>query len=131
MVLPALTRVTLLGKSLRECQKIYIRLKDQLFDGRKRPYDSETLTKFIKDEIGAETTLADITGKRFIITTVMADKHPIRLHLFRNYTLPVDTEVAANLRFDDPKGEIRFWLQLFKSSNLRTLLSNELTIHCS
>ena len=60
----------LLGKTPRECQHIYLRLKDQLFEGWVRPYSTAVLEDFIKREMSETTTLGDIQRPRIIITTV-------------------------------------------------------------
>lgn len=75
------------GKSLRECQALYFRLKDEAFVGT-RPYDSEALEKVLKESLGAETVMSDIKKPKIMITSVLADKKPVDLYLFRNYDAP-------------------------------------------
>lgn len=45
--------------TLRDVQRLYLRLKDQLFEGWARPYNTERLESFIKQELGPETTMAE------------------------------------------------------------------------
>jgi patatin-like phospholipase/acyl hydrolase len=83
--------------SLRDVQRLYLRLKDQLFEGWARPYNTEVLEAFVKQELGATSTMADLTptptSAKVIVTTVIADHVPTDLHLFRSYQLPVDLQV--------------------------------------
>lgn len=72
------------GKSLRECQRLYFRLKEQAFVGM-RPYPSETLENMLKEYLGAETVMADIKRPKLCILAVLADRKPVDLHIFRNY----------------------------------------------
>ncbi|KAH0546083.1 85/88 kDa calcium-independent phospholipase A2 [Cotesia glomerata] len=75
------------GKSLRECQALYFRIKQDAFVGS-RPYCSENLEKVLKDCLGADTVMADIKAPKLMITGVLADRKPVDLHLFRNYPSP-------------------------------------------
>ncbi|XP_046143322.1 85/88 kDa calcium-independent phospholipase A2 [Osmia bicornis bicornis] len=76
-----------LGKSLRECQALYFRIKEEAFVGM-RPYNSEDLERVLKDSLGAETVMSDIEKPKIMITGVLADKKPVDLYLFRNYESP-------------------------------------------
>lgn len=75
------------GKSLRECQALYFRIKENAFVGS-RPYNSEGLEKVLKECLGAQTVMADIQRPKIMITGVLADRKPVDLHLFRNYESP-------------------------------------------
>ncbi|XP_031782364.1 85/88 kDa calcium-independent phospholipase A2 [Nasonia vitripennis] len=75
------------GKSLKECQALYFRIKDNAFVG-KRPYDGEPLENALKEALGEETVMADIRNPKLMITGVLADRKPVDLHLFRNYDSP-------------------------------------------
>ncbi|XP_076161639.1 85/88 kDa calcium-independent phospholipase A2-like isoform X2 [Ptiloglossa arizonensis] len=75
------------GKSLRECQALYFRIKEEAFVGT-RPYSSEGLEKVLKDSLGEATVMSDIKNPKIMITGVLADKKPVDLHLFRNYDSP-------------------------------------------
>lgn len=52
------------GLVLRQVQWIYLRLKDQIFEGWMRPYDSTLLETFMKSEMGEERLLSDIKWPR-------------------------------------------------------------------
>ncbi|XP_015588619.1 85/88 kDa calcium-independent phospholipase A2 [Cephus cinctus] len=75
------------GKSLRECQAIYFRMKDEGFVGS-RPYASEPLEAILKQCLGTSTVMAHIKNPKLIITGVLADRKPVDLHIFRNYESP-------------------------------------------
>ncbi|KAK1129737.1 hypothetical protein K0M31_019451 [Melipona bicolor] len=75
------------GKSLRECQGLYFRIKEEAFIGT-RPYSNEGLEKVLKDCLGANTVMSDIKNPKIMITAVLADKKPVDLYLFRNYDAP-------------------------------------------
>ncbi|XP_076161637.1 85/88 kDa calcium-independent phospholipase A2-like [Ptiloglossa arizonensis] len=75
------------GKSLRECQALYFRIKEEAFVGS-RPYSSEGLEKVLKDSLGATAVMSNLKKPKIMITGVLADKKPVDLHLFRNYDSP-------------------------------------------
>ncbi|CAH2245451.1 jg8709 [Pararge aegeria aegeria] len=72
------------GKSLRECQRLYFRMKEYAFVGM-RPYPSEPLEAILKECLGTETVMADIDHPKLMILAVLADRKPVDLHIFRNY----------------------------------------------
>ncbi|XP_032669254.1 85/88 kDa calcium-independent phospholipase A2 isoform X2 [Odontomachus brunneus] len=87
------------GKSLRECQALYFRIKEDAFVGS-RPYNSEGLEKVLKECLGADTVMANIAKPKIMITGVLADRKPVDLHLFRNYDSPSTLlQVAENTMF--------------------------------
>lgn len=75
------------GKTLKECLCLYFRMKEYAFVGS-RPYPSEQLESILKEALGTETVMADIKHPKLMITGVLADRKPVTLHLFRNYTSP-------------------------------------------
>ncbi|GBP75690.1 hypothetical protein EVAR_98540_1 [Eumeta japonica] len=72
------------GKTLRECQRLYFRMKELAFVGM-RPYPSEPLETILKDCLGTETVMSDIQNPKLMILAVLADRKPVDLHIFRNY----------------------------------------------
>nr|AIN39484.1 PLA2-C [Spodoptera exigua] len=72
------------GKSLRECQRVYFRLKEYAFIGM-RPYPSDALEAILKECLGTETVMSDIEHPKLMILALLADRKPVDLHLFRNY----------------------------------------------
>ncbi|XP_048506119.1 85/88 kDa calcium-independent phospholipase A2 [Athalia rosae] len=75
------------GKSLKECQALYFRIKDNAFVGS-RPYSSEGLENILKTALGEQTVMADVKQPKLMISGVLADRKPVDLHLFRNYDSP-------------------------------------------
>lgn len=51
---------TLLGKSLEECRMLYLRLKEDIFASKSKPYDSHKLERHLKEVLGLEK-LSSIT----------------------------------------------------------------------
>ncbi|KFD72712.1 hypothetical protein M514_01837 [Trichuris suis] len=95
------------GKTLRECQMVYLRMKDLLFEDHKRPYDSDAMERHIKEHIGLETRMTDISKPKMIITSVLAQKHPVKLHIFRSYTLPGEDRIPCH--DPDSNEEMPLW----------------------
>lgn len=77
------------GKTMRQCMSLYLRMKEQCFNGS-RPYSSELLEAILKDNLGEWTVMTDIKHPKIMVTGVMADRKPVDLHLFRNYTSASD-----------------------------------------
>lgn len=77
------------GKTMKQCMCLYLRMKEQAFVGS-RPYPSENLENLLKDNLGAHSVMTDIENPKLMITGVMADRKPVDLHLFRNYTSASD-----------------------------------------
>ncbi|KAJ8263921.1 hypothetical protein GJAV_G00143100 [Gymnothorax javanicus] len=78
------------GKSMEYLRCLYFRMKDQVFRGS-RPYESGPLEEFLKKEFGENTKMTDVKHPRVMVTSVLADRHPGELHLFRNYDPPALT----------------------------------------
>lgn len=77
------------GKTMKQCMSLYIRMKDQAFIGS-RPYASEHLENLLKQNLGEFSVMTDIKHPKIMVTAVMADRKPVDLHLFRNYTCASD-----------------------------------------
>ncbi|XP_066563229.1 85/88 kDa calcium-independent phospholipase A2 isoform X2 [Amia ocellicauda] len=75
------------GKSMAYLRCLYFRMKDEVFRGS-RPYESAPLEEFLKREFGEHTRMGDVTHPKVMVTSVLADRHPAELHLFRNYDPP-------------------------------------------
>ncbi|KAM9315115.1 85/88 kDa calcium-independent phospholipase A2 isoform 2-T2 [Pholidichthys leucotaenia] len=75
------------GKSMEYLRCLYFRMKEQVFKGS-RPYESAPLEDFLKKEFGENTKMTDVQHPRVMVTSVLADRHPGELHIFRNYDLP-------------------------------------------
>lgn len=99
------------GKSLRECQALYFRIKEDAFVPS-RPYTSENLEKVLKECLGTDTVMADIRNPKLMITAVLADRKPVDLHLFRNYESPSSIlEIPVSTKFKPtlPPNEQLLW----------------------
>ncbi|KAL7833987.1 hypothetical protein AOLI_G00289470 [Acnodon oligacanthus] len=75
------------GKSMEYLRCLYFRMKEQVFKGS-RPYESAPLEDFLKKEFGENTKMTDVKHPRVMVTSVLADRHPGELHIFRNYDPP-------------------------------------------
>ena len=85
-----------LGKDAIEVQRLYFRLKDKVFSGS-RPYSAEPMEEFLKKEFGENTTMQTIShGPKVLITTTLADRKPMQLHLFRNYEGTSNSHTASD-----------------------------------
>ena len=71
-------------KSPAYCQRLYFKLKDEVFKGS-RPYSEVNLENFLKSEFGEKTMMTSIKDHKLILTTALADRHPTELFLFRSY----------------------------------------------
>ncbi|XP_072527538.1 85/88 kDa calcium-independent phospholipase A2 isoform X2 [Salminus brasiliensis] len=78
------------GKSMEYLRCLYFRMKEQVFKGS-RPYESAPLEDFLKKEFGENTKMTDVQHPKVMVTSVLADRHPGELHIFRNYAPPTLT----------------------------------------
>ncbi|XP_028316594.1 85/88 kDa calcium-independent phospholipase A2-like [Gouania willdenowi] len=78
------------GKRLKDLQNLYFNMKEQVFEGW-RPYTKKPLEKFLKKEFGEDTKMTDVSHPRVMVTSVLADRRPCKLHIFRNYEPPYST----------------------------------------
>lgn len=77
------------GVPLKELRQICFDVKDEVFSGG-RPYNSKFLERVLKRTYGTTTRLSDIKGHKLAVTTVLADREPCQLRLFRNYSSPAN-----------------------------------------
>ncbi|XP_066510786.1 85/88 kDa calcium-independent phospholipase A2-like isoform X2 [Hoplias malabaricus] len=75
------------GKSMEYLRCLYFRMKEQVFKGS-RPYESGPLEEFLQKEFGENTKMTDVKHPKVMVTSVLADRHPGELHIFRNYEPP-------------------------------------------
>ncbi|XP_052237773.1 85/88 kDa calcium-independent phospholipase A2-like [Dreissena polymorpha] len=72
------------GKPISEIRQMYYQLKDQVFNGSK-PYASAPIETLLKQTFGENKVMTDITHPKVLITGVLGDHSPWKLHLFRSY----------------------------------------------
>ncbi|KAK4474754.1 hypothetical protein MN116_001878 [Schistosoma mekongi] len=75
------------GKCLHCCRTLLFRFKDLVFRG-KRPYPPEPLEMLMREEFGNDTVMTDLKTVRVAVTTLVSDRCPPMLHMFRNYKSP-------------------------------------------
>ncbi|CAH8676907.1 unnamed protein product [Schistosoma rodhaini] len=75
------------GKCLHCCRTLLFRFKDLIFCG-KRPYPPEPLEMLMRNEFGDNTVMTDLKTIRVAVTTLVSDRCPPILHMFRNYKSP-------------------------------------------
>jgi hypothetical protein len=80
------------GKSLKYCLGSYLRLKDLVFT-RGPPYDPQPLETFLKETVGEQTLMSEFKVPRVLLTSVIANRWPTELYLFRNYDGPTTERV--------------------------------------
>ncbi|KAH7725379.1 calcium-independent phospholipase A2-like [Aphelenchoides avenae] len=90
------------GHSLHECLRLYLQLKDDVFQGS-RPYDAAFIEGFLKEKFGADTRMTEIKGARVLITATKADVNPPELVVFRNYSLAGGRDVNVEKKAIDPR----------------------------
>ncbi|XP_067929343.1 85/88 kDa calcium-independent phospholipase A2-like [Watersipora subatra] len=75
------------GRDARYCLGLYFKLKNQVFCGGK-PYSADILEAVLKEEFGENTLMSELPSPRVMVTSLLADRFPPELHLFRNYHNP-------------------------------------------
>lgn len=87
------------GKSAVYCQRLYFTMKDKVFVGSK-PYNVEPLEQFLKEEFGEKSTMSSLgSNTKLMIPATLADRRPVQLHKFRNYSIP-SCEKSAQSQFN-------------------------------
>ena len=76
-----------LGTSLIDLRRICFDAKDEVFAGQK-PYNAKFLERVLRRTCGSSTRMSDIERVQLAVTTVIADRDPCQLVLFRNYKSP-------------------------------------------
>lgn len=116
------------GRNLSECRCLFFKFKNEAFKGD-RPYTSESIEKLFKEYfsrfcatfklwctymyvcssivqinkinifLAVDTLFSSIKHPKLLITSVKTDRYPLCLHIFRNYTSPVDILNFGNDKF--------------------------------
>lgn len=76
-----------LGLPLKDLRRICFDVKDEVFNGPK-PYQSRNLERALKKTLGSTTRLSAIKDRKLAIASVVADRDPCQLIIFRNYMSP-------------------------------------------
>ncbi|KAH3860838.1 hypothetical protein DPMN_023761 [Dreissena polymorpha] len=95
------------GKSVSEIRAIYYRLKDQVFKGS-TPYDSATIENLLQKEFG-DKVMTDIKKPKVLVTSVLGDHHPWKLHMFRSYKEDEKPEEDPDFEPIKPPDETYIW----------------------
>jgi len=89
------------GMSVLQAQGLYLRMKEQVFNAPKKPYNVNTLSKLLKSEF-KDATLADIPRHpKICVSSVLANRTYPDLHFFRNYPSP--QAIASVKDYDHPE----------------------------
>uniref|UniRef100_F1KVR9 phospholipase A2 n=1 Tax=Ascaris suum TaxID=6253 RepID=F1KVR9_ASCSU len=90
------------GDSLRTCQSLYLRLKDEIFVG-KRPYSESTIEHFLQKHFGTEPTMANLNRRKVMVTATCIRTTVPELKLYRSYRLPLNIVQNEALGYSDPE----------------------------
>lgn len=96
------------GKTIKEINLLYLSLKDKVFKDNLQTR-SKNFEDILKKEFGENTVMANLKRPKIMVTGVLADRHPVKLHLFRTYEEPPNSE--TDHRFHCPKSykEQKVW----------------------
>uniref|UniRef100_A0A915A7V4 phospholipase A2 n=1 Tax=Parascaris univalens TaxID=6257 RepID=A0A915A7V4_PARUN len=90
------------GDSLRTCQSLYLRLKDEIFVGKK-PYSESTIEHFLQRHFGSEPTMANLSRRKVMVTATCIRTTVPELKLYRSYRLPLNIAQNEALGYSDPE----------------------------
>lgn len=88
------------GTSLQQLRRVSFDVKDEVFCGNK-PYNAKYLERVLKRTFGSSTRMSTVADKKLAVTTVLANRDPCQLRIFRNYKSPAD--VLESLGFPAEK----------------------------
>ncbi|KAJ6220451.1 hypothetical protein RDWZM_006263 [Blomia tropicalis] len=87
-----------MGYSLNQILSIYFRLKEKVLSGA-RPYSSDLLESLIQNEFGKDVKMEDLLtkyDKYVLIPSALANRRPMKLHLFRSFPSVQELFEASN-----------------------------------
>lgn len=84
------------GTSLQQLRRVCFDVKDEVFSGNK-PYNAKFLERVLKRTYGPTTRMSAVTNKKIAVTTVLANRDPCQLRIFRNYKSPQEIIRASGL----------------------------------
>ncbi|XP_015793141.1 85/88 kDa calcium-independent phospholipase A2-like [Tetranychus urticae] len=133
----------IIGKSLKQLRADYFELKDEIFNS-KRPHNTEALERVLKKYVGSDRKISSISWKKLMITSILADRDPPRLHLFRTYKPSIDLNEPFTMEGESSKSmdDFNLWEAIRASSAAPVffkpygpfidggLLSNNPTLDC-
>lgn len=96
------------GKTISQILLLYWILKEKCFNGN-LDTRSNNFEDILKNEFGENTFMADLKRPKTMVTGVLADRYPVKLHLFRTYEEPPNSK--TDHRFHCPKSyeEQKVW----------------------
>jgi len=88
------------GKPAIETLRACFHLKEQVFFGAK-PYSNDNFNRFLKKQFDGEgETMRTLpSNPKCVVTAVLADRIPAKLHMFKNYDLGTPVHYNDNRRF--------------------------------
>ncbi|KRZ72137.1 85/88 kDa calcium-independent phospholipase A2 [Trichinella papuae] len=92
-----------LKMSLRDTQRKYLQLKDEIFERFRPPYPASNFEKSLQSFVGISTTMAETGTCKLLITSSKVDVYPAKLHLMRNYLLPTSENENQKYRYENPE----------------------------
>ncbi|KRY88843.1 85/88 kDa calcium-independent phospholipase A2 [Trichinella pseudospiralis] len=100
-----------LKMSLRDTQRKYLQLKDEIFERFRPPYPASNFEQSLQRFVGISTTMAETGTCKLLITSSKVDVYPATLHLMRNYLLPTNENENKKYGYEKPEN-VLLWRTL-------------------
>lgn len=116
------------GMSLKTIRSHYFRFKDKVLTAEHgRPYSSEAIETVLRDIMGEKITMEQLLstyGKYVLVPTSVANRRPMKLHLFQSYASPGEI-------FSETPGKEALGEQLLPDRDEDLVHANSQTHHTS